>query len=105
MIAMKTYLLIPLLIINTLVPSVKAEERIDMEGISIIGNKELPNVLYIVPWKTPELPDMTELPLSTLINNALVPIERQSVLREEQYYNALKEHELSKLKTNSSNPE
>ena len=78
-----------------------AEERIDMEGISIIGNKELPNVLYIVPWKTPELPDMAELPLATLINNALLPIERQSVLREEQYYNALKAHELSKQQSNN----
>ena len=66
-----------------------AEERIDMEGLSIIGNKELPNVLYIVPWKSPELPNMTEPPLSLLINQALEPIDRESVLRTELYYKVI----------------
>jgi hypothetical protein len=66
-----------------------AEESIDMEGLSIIGNKELPNVLYIVPWKSPELPDMTEPPLSTLIDEALEPIDRESVLRRELYYKVI----------------
>ena len=95
---MKAYIYPLIFVALVLSSSINAEERLELEGISIIGNKELPNILYIVPWKTPELPDMTELPLSTLINNALLPIDRQSVLREEQYYNALKEHELSKLK-------
>ena len=98
---MQTLLKTMALILVLLSSVAHAQERIDMEGISIIGNKELPNVLYIVPWKTPELPDMAELPLATLINNALLPIERQSVLREEQYYNALKEHELSQQKRNT----
>jgi len=68
---------------------ISAEESIDMDGLSIIGNKELPNVLYIVPWKSPELPNMTEPPLSTLINEALEPINRESVLRKEVYYKVL----------------
>lgn len=75
-----------------------AEQQIDMEGISIIGNKELPNVLYILPWKTPELPELSEPPLSTLINQSLEPVDRQAVLRKEQYYNALKNFESENLK-------
>ncbi|TNF35860.1 MAG: hypothetical protein EP315_05015 [Gammaproteobacteria bacterium] len=67
-----------------------ADQRTELEGISIIGNKEMPNILYIVPWKTPEIPNMIDIPLTTLINQSLEPIDRQTVIREEQYYNALK---------------
>ncbi len=68
---------------------VASEERINMEGISIIGNKELPNILYIVPWKSANLPEMVELPLSTLINDALEPIDRKALLREQYYQQVL----------------
>ena len=62
-----------------------AEERINMDALSIIGNKELPNVLYILPWKHSDLPDMVELPLSGLINDALKPIDRKALLRQQHY--------------------
>lgn len=65
--------------------SVVAEERINMEALSIIGNKELPNILYILPWKHSDLPDMVELPLSGLINDALKPIDRKTILRQQHY--------------------
>lgn len=70
-----------------------AEQRKELEGISIIGNRELPNILYIVPWKTPGMPAMMDIPLTTLINQSLEPIDRLTVIREEQYYNALKSNE------------
>ena len=72
---------------------VNADERKELEGLSIIGNRELPNILYIVPWKSPGMPDMIDIPLTTLINQSLVPIDRLTVIREEQYYNALKSNE------------
>lgn len=28
--------------------------RMELDGTSIIGDRELPNVLYVVPWKDPE---------------------------------------------------
>jgi hypothetical protein len=68
-----------------------AEERIDMETMSIIGNKELPNVLYILPWKQANLPEMVELPLSSLINDALQPIDRQTLLRRQYYKQIIKQ--------------
>ena len=64
---------------------VMAEERINMDAMSIIGNKELPNILYILPWKHSDLPDMVELPLSGLINDALKPIDRKTILRQQHY--------------------
>ena len=72
---------------------VNADERKELEGLSIIGNRELPNILYIVPWKSPGMPDMIDIPLTTLINQSLEPIDRLTVIREEQYYNALKSNE------------
>ena len=75
-----------------------SEERIDMKGISIIGNKELPNVLYIVPWKSPDLPEMNEPPLASLIDAALEPVDRESILRQELYYKALNAHKVDSFK-------
>ena len=69
--------------------TVLADESIDMKGISIIGNKELPNVLYIVPWKSPDLPVMNDPPLASLIDAALEPLDRESILRKELYHKTL----------------
>ena len=63
-----------------------AVDRIELEGISIIGNKELPKMLYIVPWKTSELPDMNAPPIESLIDEALAPIDRDSFKRKINYY-------------------
>lgn len=32
----------------------QAPIQMELDGTSIIGDKELPNVLYVVPWKDPE---------------------------------------------------
>jgi len=59
-----------------------AEERIQMKGTSIIGNRELPKMLYIVPWKASNLPDMDEPPLQRLVDDALRPIDRDEFRRQ-----------------------
>ena len=69
--------------------SVQAEERLEMEGTAIIGNQELPKVLYIVPWKPSELPDLSEPPLQSLIDDALAPVDREEFRREVLYHDAL----------------
>jgi hypothetical protein len=74
-----------------------AEDRVDMKGISIIGNKELPNVLYIVPWKSPDMPDMNEPPLASLIDAALEPVDRESILRKELYNRVLEARKVEVL--------
>jgi hypothetical protein len=68
---------------------VQAEERLEMEGTAIIGNQELPKVLYIVPWKPSELPDLSEPPLQSLIDDALAPVDREEFRREVLYHDAL----------------
>lgn len=64
-------------------------ERIIMQGTAIIGNQELPKILYIVPWKKSELPDLSEPPLSSLIDDALNPIDRNVFRRQVEYYQTL----------------
>lgn len=68
---------------------VRAEDRIELEGTAIFGNQELPKVLYIVPWKDSELPQLNEPPLESLIDEALSPIDRSEFRRQVIYYDAL----------------
>jgi hypothetical protein len=66
-----------------------AEEVVDIEGTSIIGNRELPKVLYIVPWKKSQLPDMESLPIDRLVDEALAPIERKEFQRQVNFHEQL----------------
>jgi hypothetical protein len=66
--------------------SLFAEDKIELEGISIIGNKELPKMLYIVPWKNSELPEMNTPPIESLIDEALAPVDRDNFKRKIRDY-------------------
>lgn len=79
-------LLISLVLVCSGVP---AQQRLEMEGTAIIGNKELPKVLYIVPWKSAEKTDLVTPPYRSVLDQALQPIERKSFNRQVEYYNQL----------------
>ena len=89
---MKRLLLTTCLILMSAIP-LQAEERIELQGTAIIGNQELPKVLYIVPWKSSELPQLNEPPLESLVDEALSPIDREVFRRQSMYYDALAEQE------------
>lgn len=80
----------------TFIFSLQAEDRIELEGTSIIGNKELPKMLYIVPWKTSELPDMNAPPIESLIDEALAPVDRDNFKRKIRYYQIYSEKQNAK---------
>lgn len=63
-----------------------AQERLDMEGTSIIGNKELPNVLYIVPWKSARSIALESPPFDSVLDEVLKPIERSTFKQQVKYY-------------------
>ncbi len=53
------------------------------QGITIIGDQELPQVLYIVPWKSPQpvkpdYPALEDPTLSPLTPCDLLPAERRA---------------------------
>lgn len=66
-----------------------AEERLEMEGTAIIGNKELPKVLYIVPWKSPDRIDIRTPATISILDQPLKTIERGAFMRRIYYYEAI----------------
>ena len=66
-----------------------AEEKLEMEGTSIIGNKELPKVLYIVPWKSPDRIDIRTPAVSSILDRPLPTIDRGSFRRRIYYHQAI----------------
>lgn len=68
----------------------KGPDRVELETTEITGNRELPKVLYIVPWKRSDLGDLVGRPANSLLDDVLQPIDREVFLRENRYYDALK---------------
>src|SRR5450432_3485470 len=62
-----------------------AEDKAALEGTRIIGNRELPKVLYIVPWKKPLPGDLSGRPVDSVLDEALAPLDRDVFRREVQY--------------------
>ncbi len=66
-----------------------ATDRIDLDAAQITGNRELPKVLYIVPWKRPDLGDLLGKPVNSLLDEVLAPVDRDVFKRENRYFQAL----------------
>ncbi len=64
---------------------VHAQDRADIDRTRITGNRELPKVLYIVPWKKPVPGDLAGRPLVSVLDEALAPLDRDVVRREVRY--------------------
>lgn len=58
----------------------------ELEGIDVIGNRELPKALVIVPWKAPEPGDLAGSPLQSLIDEVLGPVDKDVHKRKVSYY-------------------
>ena len=66
--------------------SLIAEEEVkELSGISIIGNKEAPKSLYIVPWKNSQVGVETSL-TSGLLDNSNKLIDKEVFMRELEFY-------------------
>ena len=65
--------------------SAPAQDRADLERTQIIGNRELPKVLYIVPWKKPIPGDLNGRPPVSVLDEALAPVDRDVFRRQVQY--------------------
>jgi hypothetical protein len=64
-------------------------DRLDLDTTVVTGNRELPKVLYIVPWKKSDLGDLPAQPFNTLLDEALTPVDRDVFRREVTYYGAV----------------
>jgi hypothetical protein len=68
----------------------KGADRLELDPTDITGNRELPKVLYIVPWKRSDLGDLLGKPAHSLLDDVLQPLDRDVFQRENRYYDALK---------------
>lgn len=62
-----------------------AEDRAVIDNTKIIGNRELPKVIYIVPWRKPAPDDLSPRPLESVLDEALAPIDRDVFRRQVRY--------------------
>lgn len=62
-----------------------AQDRADIDKTKIVGNRELPKVLYIVPWKKPAPGELAGKPVASVLDEALAPIDRDVFRRQVQY--------------------
>ena len=62
-----------------------APDRADLDRTQIIGNRELPKVLYIVPWKKPMPGDLSGRPPVSVLDEALAPVDREVFRRQVDY--------------------
>src|SRR6185312_10286845 len=67
----------------------KAMDHLELGTTDITGNRELPKVMYIVPWKRSDLGDLTGKPLNSLVDQALEPVDRNVFERANRYYGAV----------------
>lgn len=62
-----------------------ADDIKQFTGISIVGDKEAPRSLYIVPWQNAELKQNTSLS-SNLVDKNMHAVDRQSIQQQLQLY-------------------
>ena len=68
----------------------RTQDRLELDTTQITGNRELPRVMYVVPWKRSDLGDLGGRPANSLLDEVLAPVDRDVFLRQNRYYDALK---------------
>jgi hypothetical protein len=66
-------------------------DRLELDTSVVTGNRELPKVLYIVPWKKADLGDLPGQPFNSLLDEVLTPVDRDVFRREVTYFEAVTE--------------
>jgi hypothetical protein len=62
---------------------------LNLDTTVVTGNRELPKVLYIVPWKKADIGELPAQPFNTLLDEVLTPVDRDVFRREVTYYEAV----------------
>ena len=66
------------------------DEILSLEGARIRGNQELPNVLYLIPWKPPKVYSLEAPENNLAANRPFNALERSSFIRLVNYHEAFK---------------
>ena len=66
-----------------------AMDHLELDSTSVTGNRELPKVMSIVPWKSAEPSAGPDRPMNSLIEEVLSPVDRDEFRREITYFSDL----------------
>jgi hypothetical protein len=66
-----------------------ATDSIQLGTTQISGNRELPKLMYVVPWRRDQLGNFVGRPPNSLVDEALTPVDRSVFERQNRYYAAL----------------
>jgi len=64
-------------------------DRMELDASSVRGNRELPKVLYIVPWKGPGDAALTRMPANRLVDEVMARVDRDVFIRQTRYFEQL----------------
>jgi len=82
--------ILPAVVVVLFAAAAQAEDRASLDTTQVIGSRELPKVLYIVPWKPPLPGELVGRPVESLLDEALAPVDRD-VFRRQVVYHSLGE--------------
>ncbi len=77
------------LLLGATLPAI-AEQQLDLDGMSVFGNRELPKALFIVPWKDAEAGQTPGRPVNSMIDEALQPVDPDVFRRKIDYFNTVR---------------
>ena len=69
--------------------SAQAEDRLELDSLSIKGSRELPKVLYIVPWKSARLGAFDASAGSSTFDTEMEALDRDVFRRQVEYFGML----------------
>lgn len=66
-----------------------ARDHVELDSTQITGNRELPRVMYVVPWKRLDIGELGGGPIKSLLDGILEPLDREVFKRQNRYFEAL----------------
>jgi len=73
------------------------DEILSLEGARIRGNQELPNVLYLIPWKPPKVYSLEKTKNALTSRPIFKTLDRNSFKRLLSYHQTFKNKALNSL--------
>ena len=67
----------------------QAEVRLDLDAMSIIGNRELPRIVYLISWRYAPEGDILEQSLESNHDNEIKTLDRDVFKRQISYHELL----------------
>lgn len=77
-----------MLVVMIAMPALAAD-RIELDATAIQGSRELPKVLYIVPWKSSRLGSLSSAAGSSSLDTSWEVLDRDVFRRQVEYYGML----------------